>query len=92
MFNWLKNLRKKKTPPKVSTETMLIWDVIEGPIDIDDLPDEMPEGHNFLNVCKVEVDGEIVHANLWFETFDEAYEMVKHFHKSIEPIEMGYGR
>ena len=91
MFNWLKKLRAPKETPKVSTEKMLVWDVVEGPIDIDDLPDEMPEGHNFVNVCKVEIDGEITHTNLWFETFDEAYEMVKHFNKSIEPIEVGYG-
>ena len=92
MFNWLKKLRAPKEPPKVSTNKMLIWDVIEGPIDIDDLPDEMPEGHNFLNVCKVEIDGEIVHVNFWFETFDQAYEWVKHFDKSIDPIEMEYDR
>ena len=91
MFNWLRNkLTRPKKEAKVSSNKILIWDVLEGPIDIDDLPDEMPEGHNFLNVCKAEVDGEIVHINFWFETFDEAYRWVKHFQTSIEPLEVGY--
>lgn len=91
MLKWLKTkLTKKKPETKTSSKKILIWDVLEGPIDADDLPDDLPDGHNFLNVCKAEIDGEIVHVNFWFETFDEAYEWVKHFQKAIEPIEVAH--
>jgi len=42
-------------------------------------------------VCKVEIDGEMVVADYWFENFEDANEWVKHFSKSIEPLEINYG-
>lgn len=63
-----------------------IWDVVDGPFPAD-IP-IAPEVH--YNLCKIEVDGKIEHTEFFFNTFDDAYEMVKHFHKSIEPIEVDY--
>tara|TARA_Y100000022_G_scaffold50074_1_gene42428 strand:- start:642 stop:878 length:237 start_codon:yes stop_codon:yes gene_type:complete len=63
-----------------------IWDVVEGPISVEESPDEAPEGANWYMVCKTEVDGEMSDDNFWFEEFNDAYEWKKHFMKTIEPL------
>ena len=63
-----------------------IWDVIEGPISIEEYPDEAPDGANWYMVCRTEVDGVMSDDNFWFEEFDDAYEWESHFKKSIEPL------
>jgi hypothetical protein len=57
-----------------SKRKVKIWDVLEGPIPTDFEVGEDPH----FNLCKVEVGGKIEQVE---------YEMVKHFHTSIEPIE-----
>ena len=70
-----------------------IWDILHGPIsredseDADDYPDEC----DHMLVCKVEIDGELVVADYWFQNYEDANEWVKHFSKSIEPLEVNYG-
>jgi hypothetical protein len=76
MFNWF----RKKKPNKV-----IVWDVIEGPIHADEIEDP---GGEYLNICRVEVDGKVHQANFWFDTEDAAYIMINHFKQSIEPLEM----
>ena len=72
-----------------------IWGIVEGPISIEELPDEdyVPSDIGYFLVCKTEIDGKIEEANFWFEEFDDAYEWETHFKKSIEPIviDMGNG-
>lgn len=68
-----------------------IWGIVEGPISIEELPDEdyVPNDIGYFLVCKTEIDGKIEEANFWFEEFDDAYSWVKHFSKNIEPLEVG---
>tara|TARA_R110000822_G_scaffold10405_3_gene39492 strand:- start:1048 stop:1194 length:147 start_codon:yes stop_codon:yes gene_type:complete len=42
----------------------------------------------YVNLCKVEIDGKIQHIEYYFQTRDDAYEMVKYFLTSIDPIEI----
>ena len=63
-----------------------VCDVVEGPISVEESPDEAPEGANWYMVCKTEVDGEMSDDNFWFEEFNDAYEWKKHFMKTIEPL------
>ena len=67
-----------------------IWGVVEGPIAIEDFPeqdeDEVPQGSNYVMVCKAEIDGVIGDDNFWFEELDDAYEFKKYFYKNIEPL------
>tara|TARA_R110000803_G_scaffold60333_2_gene119515 strand:+ start:1525 stop:1794 length:270 start_codon:yes stop_codon:yes gene_type:complete len=72
-------------------KSIKIWDVIEGPYLAEDmipnLPDYLPENLHF-NICKVETDGKVEHVELFFDDFNSAYDMVKHFKTSIDPIEI----
>ncbi len=61
------------------TTTYLIYDVHSGPWD---------DGEYIWNVCKVGVKGEIIHKELYFNSYDDAYLMVKHFTNSIDPLEL----
>ena len=66
-----------------SKRKVKIWDVLEGPIPTDFEVGEDPH----FNLCKVEVGGKIEQVEYVFSSFNDAYEMVRHFHTSIEPIE-----
>ncbi|MAO25308.1 MAG: hypothetical protein CMJ25_31590 [Phycisphaerae bacterium] len=70
----------------VSNKPVKIWDVISGPYPCEH-PDIDFHGTHF-NLCKVEVNGKIENIEYFFESFDEAYEMIKYFSKNIEPIEL----
>ena len=67
-----------------------VWGIIEGPIAIEDLPDdeEVPEFMGYLLVCKAEIEGKIEDVNFWFADLNQAYEWRKHFNKNIEPLEV----
>ena len=69
-----------------------VWGVTHGPTAVEDLPEDefYPEESSHFLVCKTEVDGEIEHMHFWFENFDNAYELKKHFDKSIEPLEVEF--
>lgn len=83
MIDWLKSFFKK--PPPV-TNTMQIWGVIEGPVLASDIPDcDFPEEAAGL-VLKVSNGKDVFDAEFWFNNLDEAYEIVRHFHSSIDPI------
>lgn len=58
---------------------MKIYDVQSGPWD---------DGEYIWNVCKVEEDGKVFSEEIFFDSFDDAYEMIKYFAKNIEPIEL----
>lgn len=57
---------------------MKIHTVESGPYD---------DGEYIWNVCKAEEDGEVFNIEVFFNSFDDAYKMIKHFAKSIEPLE-----
>ncbi len=89
MINWVKSLLRKPEPPKDTTK---IWGVVEGPILIDEIPDEELEGvpmtAQAMLVCKVEKGGQVGFEQYWYASPDDAYELVKYFSKHIEPIEV----
>jgi hypothetical protein len=82
----------------VSTEETktLIWGVVEGPISIDEFPEEelehmdIDEGYEWMLVCKIEEDGKIGLANFWYPTLDEANAVKWYFDSNIEPLEIMY--
>lgn len=66
-----------------------IWQILEGPIEVDDMPDnEHPEYATHLCICKAEINGEMEDMNIWFESFDDAYTWQSYFQKNIEPLEL----
>ena len=69
------------------------WGIIEGPTSIEEFDEdyEVPDGSNYFMLCKVEIDDEIEEDNFWFEDFDDAYEWVKHFSKTVEPLIIDMG-
>ena len=67
-----------------------IWQILEGPISIEDVPleESCPENSTHFCICKAEIDGKIEEMNIWFESFDDAYEWQNHFKTSIEPLKI----
>jgi len=63
-------------------DQMKIHNVISGPYD---------NGEDIWNVCLIETNGDLEEAELFYDSYDEAYEMVKHFTKSIQPLIMFIG-
>lgn len=68
-----------------------VYNVIEGPIHTLDIPD-WDEPHGWLTVCLVEQEnGAVEEEEIVFDTFDEAYEVVKWFKDQIIPFDViGY--
>jgi len=65
-----------------------VYNVIEGPIHTNDIPDWDDE-KGWLMVCLVEQDnGALMEEEIIFDTFDEAYEVVKWFKSQIAPHEV----
>lgn len=66
-----------------------IFHVNEGPIHRDSIPDDedVPERCEwFLEVkCLVNDETDLSDTALWFADFNEAYAIVNHFYKSVEP-------
>jgi hypothetical protein len=74
--------------------TILVWDVLEGPylrdeFDEDDLHEGgIPIGLDAMLVVMVEEDGVIDTVNFWYDTEEDALEVVKHFKVNIGPLEV----
>lgn len=68
-----------------------VYNVIEGPISTYDIPD-WNDKEGWLMVCLVEQpSGALEEEEIIFDTFDEAYEVVKWFKGQIIPYEVhGY--
>ena len=82
-----------------TTETRtLVWGVEEGPFGRDDLPEDeleemgIPDDWNWMVVAKISEGNKVGYVNLWYDTLDEAYAVVKHFKTSIEPLELDDGQ
>jgi len=88
MIDRIKRLLRKKEPE----DTTKIWGIVEGPILIDEIPDEELEGvpmtAQAMLVCRVEKDGQVGFEQYWYANPDDAYELVKYFSKNIEPLEV----
>lgn len=46
------------------------------------------DGEYIWNVCKVEKEGKVFDMELFFDSFDDAYQLIRHFSKSIDPLEL----
>lgn len=57
--------------------------VIDGPFESDD-------EDSIWMVCLAEEDSVLKEIEVYFDTFDEAYQFKNHFTKSIEPIVLAY--
>jgi len=60
---------------------MKIWHVVDGPYQVD---------HSDIHwlVCLIEVtEGKLETTELYYPSFDDAYEVKKYFDKNIEPLE-----
>lgn len=74
--------------------TVLVWNVLEGPylrdeFDEDDLHEEgIPIGLDAMLVVMVEEDGVIDIVNFWYDTEEDALEVVKYFKVNIGPLEV----
>tara|TARA_B110000977_G_scaffold196981_1_gene278483 strand:+ start:727 stop:969 length:243 start_codon:yes stop_codon:yes gene_type:complete len=70
-----------------------IWGIIEGPTAAEDFPDsyDAPEGAAYYMVCTVEIGGKLEEDNFWFEDFNDAYEWVKYFNNTAEPLLLDTG-
>ena len=64
------------------------YNVIEGPINTHDIP-MWDEPHGWLVVALIEqVNGSLEEEEIVFDTFDEAYDLVKWFKGQIIPYEI----
>ena len=65
-----------------------VYCILDGPYTQDELEEHWdgPEEAEAYLLVKVEYQGEVQDVEWYFETTDEAYEWVKHFSRSIEPI------
>jgi hypothetical protein len=79
---------------KPTSEKLLIWQVLEGPylrdeFDEDDLHEGgIPIGLDAMLVVMVEEDGVINTVNFWYDTEEDALEVVKYFKVNIGPLEV----
>ena len=75
-------------------EVVLIWEVLEGPFSREDfdeyelLSEGLPNHLNFMLVVLIEDSGVVDKADFWYETEEEALEVVKYFKSKIEPLEV----
>lgn len=78
----------------MSKSKVLVWEVLEGPylrdeFDEDDLHAEgIPIGLDAMLVVMVEEDGVIDTVNFWYDTEEDALEVVKYFKVNIGPLEV----
>jgi hypothetical protein len=85
----------KHTYTKPTTnKKVLVWEVLEGPylrdeFDEDDLhAGGIPIGLDAMLVVMVEEDGVIDTVNFWYDTEEDALEVVKYFKVNIGPLEV----
>jgi hypothetical protein len=95
MWNKIKSLFAPT--PEVEGEPiyLVVWGVVDGPYTLYEEDDEDDEDAEtpYYNICKVNVtnDPEVFHTEIYFDSFSEAYDMKRHFDKSIEPIYLYIG-
>jgi hypothetical protein len=70
---------------------LIVWGVIEGPFTEYGELSEEDEDVPYYNVCKVSVDGEVFTTEIYFDSFESAYNLKRHFDKYVEPIYIPLG-
>jgi len=89
---WL--LLKKPLVKTVNEGTVLVWDVLEGPylrdeFDEDDLhADGIPIGLDAMLVVLVQEGDEMDTVDFWYDTEEDALEVIKFFKAKIGPLEV----
>jgi hypothetical protein len=83
MLNWL---RKKFSRKEEKPEHTLLWGIVEGPFAAKEIPDCGFPPDSTMLVLKVSRGEEVFDAEFWFDNFDEAYVLVKHFQTHWYPI------
>lgn len=83
MLNWL---RKKFSRKEEKPEHTLLWGIVEGPFAAKEIPDCGFPPDSTMLVLKVSRGEEVFDAEFWFNNFDEAYVLVKHFQTHLYPI------
>jgi len=77
-----------------ATSQTFIWDVIDGPFSRDDfdeydlLAEGIPPNLNSMLVVRIEEDGVMDTVNFWYDTEEDALEVVKYFKWHMEPLEI----
>lgn len=90
----LKMTTKKLYTEPTTNKKVLVWEVLEGPylrdeFDEDDLHEGgIPIGLDAMLVVMVEEDGVIATVNFWYDTEEDALEVVKYFKVNIGPLEV----
>ena len=74
MLNFIHKWLKKKPPPK--KETMKIWNV------------EVIHKEQLAATVRVEIDGQILYSNMFFDNEESMENFLAHFRTSIEPLEI----
>lgn len=78
----------------VNEGTVLVWDVLEGPylrdeFDEDDLhADGIPIGLDAMLVVLVQEGDEMDTVDFWYDTEEDALEVIKFFKAKIGPLEV----
>lgn len=76
---------------------MFVWKVVDGPYCLDDLPLEeqileaaQEIGFNYWSIVMVTetLESKPFHTEVWFETFNDAYDFAKEVQASMEPLEI----
>jgi hypothetical protein len=86
------NTERTSTKDTEPNSRILIWDVIDGPFnreefdEYDLLNEGLPDHLNFMLVVLIEDEGELEKVDFWYETEEEALEVVKYFKEKIEPL------
>ena len=83
MLGWL---RKKFSRKEEEPEQTLLWGIVEGPFAAREIPDCGFPPDSTMLVLKVSRGEEVFDAEFWFDNFDEAYVLVKHFQTHMYPI------
>lgn len=83
MLNWL---RKKFSRKEEEPSQTLLWGIVEGPFAAREIPDCGFPPDSTMLVLKVSRGEEVFDAEFWFDNFDEAYVLVKHFQTHLYPI------
>jgi len=97
MLRWIKNLFVRQKDPfdwgyTPSTDSKInVWGIESGPFHRDEVGDpEVPEGLEYMLLCKIEIDGQILYNEYWFSDMDGVEKWQDHFRKKIEPLVINY--
>lgn len=83
-------LATKMGVSRKTDHTVLLWDVRGNPYHRSEVVEDpgMPDEYEYMIMGLVEVDGDMQYLNLWYQTEEECYLIIKHFKSSPEPLEL----